>query len=211
MPSAKELSKLINQGRLVEVRELVEKGAPLEQFFKDIHGNFLPLARAARLGHRDIVQALLDLGADVNGPPAEPWLKNALLASFWNKTAQYTRIAELLIENGADVNHLSFSQDGEPVGTVLMEACRSSHVKVVNQLIDHGAEINAQVIFGTPLTMAIESNRIDAVEALLTAGANLDLRYPENGGTVEFRGLTPKEIAIKLRRQKIISRLNEED
>lgn len=207
MPSAKDLAKAINSQHIDDVQKLVKLGAPLEKNFNDIHGNYKPLARASCGGNLAMVEALLDLGADINGAPAEPWLKNALTASFWDKTKRYTSIAEFLIEKGADVNHLSYSQDGKAVSSTLMHACDSAHIHVVKKLIDHGAEIDARVVFGTALTTAIESNRVDVVEALLDFGAQIDLPYPPDGGNKDLRNLMPVEIAKKLRKKKIIALL----
>ncbi|KAL7286755.1 hypothetical protein TKK_0018900 [Trichogramma kaykai] len=65
----------------------------------------------------------------------------------------------------------------------LMEAAIAGHVDIVNLLINHGAEINAQSTSGnTPLMYGCAGGHVKVVEALLNAGANVE-DHNENGHT----------------------------
>ncbi len=200
---AKGFANCINRGQTKKVEEMIDQGAPLEDYFEDIYGNLTPLARAARLGNADLVKLLLAAGADVNAPPSDPWEDNALRSTFQLGSAAHVEAARLLIEAGADVNHQSFSEDSVPVTTAIMDACTDADDAAIAALIDAGADVNACLRFGTALTNAIKANRPTVVKLLLDAGADPTVRYPADGGTPELRGKTPLGVAKKLKRKKI--------
>ena len=86
---------------------------------------------AAAHGHREIVQALIDAGADVNHQNNDG--HTALIrASYWG----YLEIVQTLIDAGADVNHQN--QFGD---TALMQAAERGHLEIVQTLIDAGADV----------------------------------------------------------------------
>ena len=57
------------------------------------------LMKASQNGHKEIVEILLENGADVNVKNRDNW--TALMWASWNG---YKEIVEILLENGADVN-----------------------------------------------------------------------------------------------------------
>lgn len=63
------------------------------------------------------------------------------------------KIAEMLIQRGADINYVS--NDGE---TPLMLATRMGDEKTVPILIEHGANINATNFWGDPALILAASN-----------------------------------------------------
>ncbi len=89
-----------------------------------------PLITAASLGHRDIVTALLDNGAD---PDFVDWTaRTALVAAAANGE---TDVAEVLLESGADVNAQPWMGQ-----TALMVAAMNGHTEVARLLLDRGAD-----------------------------------------------------------------------
>lgn len=78
-------------------------------------------------------------------------------------------MVELLIEKGADPEHLS-----EGGRTPLMKACRGGHGDVIKFLLSKGADVNRQTASNdhTSLSLACAGGHIAAVEILLAAGAN---------------------------------------
>ena len=88
-------------------------------------------------------------------------LSRAILNDFSAKTL------ELIIQSGADVNALHFSE------TPLMKAVQRP--KVVALLLKHGAKVNARNPFGkTALFYAIQCGSDQTIRMLLQAGANVN-------------------------------------
>lgn len=134
-----------------------------------------PLQIAARSGNREIVEYLIELGADVNA---------AAGASFDGRTAlqmaaEYgnMELVKLLIKKGADVN-----AEGSPHGngiTALQGAAGAGYLAIVVFLLENGADANAVTIrdghvIGTKpsaLDFAANYGRLDVVHALIKAGA----------------------------------------
>jgi uncharacterized protein len=107
-----------------------------EQFPASIHkyspDGFFPLALAAYFGHRNIVNFLLDRGADAN-QVAENTIRIAPIhAAVSSKDLEMVR---LLIEHGADVN--ARQQNGF---TPLQGAAGSGSLDIMELLLQHGAD-----------------------------------------------------------------------
>ena len=120
---------------------------------------FTPLGFAVFFGQREIVEALLSLGAEVNAPSRES-MKVTPLASA--AAASQTDIARLLIAHGADVNARAAS------GHIpLHEASANGNVELVKLLIEKGAKIDARTDDGkTPLDFAVEYKRPEVIALL---------------------------------------------
>lgn len=87
-------------------------------------------------------------------------------------------IVELLISQGANVNHIG------PGGTsILHDAVMLKTTNMVDLLIKHGADVNAGDDFGTPLHGAARSRSEPIVRMLIANGAIVNRRC-EKGGTV---------------------------
>jgi ankyrin repeat protein len=85
-------------------------------------------------GHKKVVRILLDTGAEVNAQGGK--YGNALQAA---SLYGYKKLVRILLEARVDVN----AQGGE-YGNALQAASWHSH-KVVQMLLDAGAEVNTQV------------------------------------------------------------------
>lgn len=96
-----------------------------------IHGNALQMASFQ--GHKEVVEVLLEKGADVI---AQSSAANALQAA---SNRGHKEIVQLLLEKGADVNN----QDGH-YSTVLQAASFRGHKEIVRLLIEKGADVNAR-------------------------------------------------------------------
>ena len=132
-------------GRIERVRELLKKDPTLVKAFSPegftaLHGN---------LNHTDVVELLIDKGADINAVS-----KNAFLATPLQSAVAmgWTDAAKLLIARNANVNCR-----GEEGGTPLHEVAGNGQIELAQLLLDHGANINAKNNTGkTPLTIAVE-------------------------------------------------------
>jgi hypothetical protein len=124
---------------------------------------------ASASGDDQIVQWLLDAGADANVPDQ------------WNGTAPelassggHSQVVQRLIDAGADVNHI-----GITFGTALTAATSAGHDTVVRQLLEAGADVNARSLSGrTALYWAVEKSHHQVTRRLLDAGADLNVEAP---------------------------------
>ncbi|KAJ5539898.1 hypothetical protein N7513_008230 [Penicillium frequentans] len=179
--------------------------------------NFLPVGKtalyiASSQGHEEIVQLLLDNGADVTmgrGKNEYPihaasqgrhigvvklLLKNGADASpegdftvngtplFIASEAGFKDLAEMLIEGGANVNKLS-GAFGRRM-TALMVACTRNHFDMVELLLEKGANVNIQ---GTHFALhsACETSNLDIVQLLVRQGADVNFRR-EYGNSLAY-------------------------
>jgi hypothetical protein len=104
------------------------------------------LRSATSAGDTKSVLAILSRGADVNGKSPDNGGTALMLAAMGGKR----EMAELLLDNGADVN--AMSRDGN---TALMFAVLFAHRDVVQLLMEHGADTKIKnKLGGTALTVS---------------------------------------------------------
>ena len=160
------------------------------------------LIAESAVGHLEIVQLLLDNGADVN-------VDDDGVTALWNASAAgHFEIVQLLLDNGADVNangdrydcitaliaaskegHLEIVQllldNGADVNfgrndvTALITASEEGHLEIVQLLLDKGADVNADHNDVTALIAASENGYLEIVQLLLDKGANVNLANPD--------------------------------
>ncbi|KAH6662577.1 ankyrin repeat-containing domain protein [Halenospora varia] len=92
----------------------------------------LLLARYAELGDVEIVQQLLDAGADIYGGDRHNRNPLVIAARFCHEN-----VVDLLLERGADPNNLDRQQRGSPLGA----AVAGGSMAIVKKLFDHGANV----------------------------------------------------------------------
>lgn len=141
---------------------LVNKGAKF-----DIPGKkrkFCPLHHAVRYCDLEVVQLLLDKGADINIRSRDLWtpLQRAVETERLD-----IDMLNLLIANGADIH--TRSKDGfQPIHT----AAKFGSLATLDRLVTHGSPINAQAYNGhTALSSAVASGKSDRVKFLVERGA----------------------------------------
>ena len=136
------------------------------------HDNRTPLLRAAYGGHAEMMEWLLDQGADPEAHDVYRW--HALyIASHQGHTA----LVSILLDRGFDINRRANH------GMVpLMTAAVHGHVGVVELLLSRKEiEIDRQDNIGwTALYLASFNNHSEVIELLLRAGA--DPRISDNDG-----------------------------
>jgi hypothetical protein len=99
-PKSDALIKAVSDGKLAEVRRLLDGGISPNAVTdpKDQEGKSA-LQIAAETGNVHLVQLLLDKGADINAP--DPWGATAVVDAAFVGSPE---IVKLLISRGADVN-----------------------------------------------------------------------------------------------------------
>ncbi|MGV0023656.1 ankyrin repeat domain-containing protein [Phormidesmis priestleyi] len=124
---------IIGETRIEVVRALIESGADPKARDPSNGTNVLMIASAQ--GHTDLVQLLIQKGANVNSPNA--YGETSLM--FASRRGSIA-VAKVLLENKAKVN----VPDPNPYHrhTALMYAVKSRSIEVVKLLLEKGADVN---------------------------------------------------------------------
>ncbi|HJO09593.1 MAG TPA: ankyrin repeat domain-containing protein [Verrucomicrobiota bacterium] len=127
----------------------------------------LTLHEAISKGHDEMVELLIEQGADVNGKDVGGGTPLGWAAKFGHK-----EIARLLIAQGADVNAKNYFG-----WTPLHEAAGVGHNKICELLIEKGADVNARANGGwTPLQDSAMKGHTEVVKILIANGAIVNAR-----------------------------------
>ncbi|NQT02419.1 MAG: ankyrin repeat domain-containing protein [Planctomycetes bacterium] len=153
-------------GDLEKVKKIIDKD-PSQINVQDAM-DFTPLHLASGKGHTEIVEFLLNHGADTELETCTGHTP-MMLAAWYAGDGKYETIKTLL-EHGAKVNH---KEDGDG-STALHYAAMYSGKEVMNLLISYGADVNARDEHqSTPLHQAAMLNNIEATKALVEHGADI--------------------------------------
>ncbi|KAH6664265.1 ankyrin repeat-containing domain protein, partial [Halenospora varia] len=147
------------------------------------------LQAAAELQDTNLIQMLIENGANVNAPAGGYGGRTALQA-ICSLRSPNADLVKLLLENGANVNAPAACKQGL---TALQGAAIQGNLKIALMLVDAGADVNAEAAVEegrTALDGAAEHGRLDMVQMLLNLGAK-----SENPGE------TGVENAVKLARR----------
>ena len=163
--TAVHLAVYNNESEVVKLILERRPDEPLDSLAGDTGSSTLHLA--TREGNLEIVQLLLDGGADIHAQEKGGF--TALqLAATWN----FLSIAQLLLERGATCKK------------ALHYAAQYGHLEMADLLFSRGAELDAmavmgtrgaklEAVMGTPLMYAAENGQLEMVMSLLNRGANI--------------------------------------
>jgi ankyrin repeat protein len=134
------------------------------------------LRKAAERGKIELVQLLLEAGADVNAREPET------SATALEKAIRQCNIemVQFLIEKGADVNVTESYFDYKRVIELAVE---KNNTRLVQVLINAGAVVNTlttEPYAHLPLSVAVKNGNIDLVQLLIGAGAAVNTWAPGN-------------------------------
>jgi ankyrin repeat protein len=164
-------------GDATKVRDILSRGAKPDEFVEDREGKHLALVSAAREGHLEVVQVLIQGGANVNAVAQEGFTGKITPLMAAARAGRVEAIKALLAAK-ADVGSKDVEFGGGGGETALHYAARGGHAEAIKTLVAGGAVVNAKASGGrSPLSIAAEEKKYDAVKALLDAGAD------PNGGS----------------------------
>ena len=162
------LIEAVREGDCEEVKKLIGQGADVDVVFGD--NDYRLLHIAAMAGYKEVVEFLIEKGADVNQQDNE-------LATPLHMAAMegHKRVVEFLIEKEANVD-----QQDDLQATPLHWAASSGYKGVVEFLIEKGANVDQQDKERvTPLHMAAMGGHKGVVEFLIEKEANVDQQDKE--------------------------------
>lgn len=146
-------------GRLVVVELLLKHGAKID--LKNTK-NHTPLYEATMSGRTQVVQRLIKMGAKIN--------PNQLLEAVVTNQVADRDVIELLVQQGANINHTAENGD-----SLLHMAVKQGYRVVTKLLIANGADVNSKNETNhTPLWYATEHQYKAITTALKRNGAVLE-------------------------------------
>ena len=175
----KALLKAVEDNRLDAVTDALRKGANVNAAPENAR---TPLMIASENGNIQLVQALLDSGADPN-IESRKWGRTALKLAA---RKGHIDIVDLLLDKGVPIDYRGNNNEKIYLNgaSALSYAAAEGQGGMITHLIARGANPNLESFKGiTPLFYAASEGKIDAVNALLNAGVLLD--------QVSSSGLTP--------------------
>ncbi|PKY07206.1 ankyrin [Aspergillus campestris IBT 28561] len=128
------------------------------------------LQHAVSTGDKEIVEILLQAGADVNAPASRHLGKSALQCAAHGGNME---LVDTLLMAGATINQEPAEAGG---ATALQFASILGYINIARKLLSEGAEVDAPraLYWGrTALEGAAEFGRIDMLQLLLTEGASV--------------------------------------
>lgn len=214
-----ELLKSCGEGNLQRVKELLDQGADInfKEFTPKLY-KIAPIARASCAGHNDVVELLLERGANIDETDnagdtplmiAAKYgrLSTALLlmnrgANIHHKNHKgwtpivtasywgYKELVEALIARGANMN----ARDNEGK-TPLMVVCARIYnysQDVGSYLLENGADFHVKDNKGdTAIILASKNEKQQLIKALTEKGANLQERNLAGESAMSFFGCNP--------------------
>ena len=153
------------EGRTDQVASLLARGAVADD--PDSHG-WTPLMWAARAGRIEVMKALIDAGADLNGRDR---CINGWTALMHAVHEEQTRSVRILLDLGANPN--AASANGT---TPLMIAAGQGEIEIVGLLLERGADPRARNIDRiNALTNAVAGGHTEIVRLLLDRAHDLEV------------------------------------
>lgn len=158
------------------VKFLLYRGADVNLFDRSKGNTFNgpPLQRAAVRGRLEIMQILLDHGADIDLGAGQSGG-----ALYQAASCGHLEVCQLLLNLGADIHAEGM------VGTVLHVAAYRGDVHIVRLLLEYGARVDQECGVGTSLQTAAANGHLDVFNLLLSHGANMHFKGGHHHNTLQ--------------------------
>jgi ankyrin repeat protein len=187
------LHHAVLESNLEMIRFLINQGA--DPNVNIVGGARSILQLATDLGDMEVIQVLIEAGADCNKAssfkhPLNPLQTAVDMGNF--------ELAKYFMSVGADINWPPYKIKG---ATALQMAVQKQNVDMVDFLLDRGAHVNAPAAESrgvTALQAAVSQGRLDLIELLLRNGVNANDRPSRR------RGLSALQCAAKIGRNDIV-------
>ena len=137
------------------------------------YGGTTALIQAARSGQYKCVEFLIEAGANVNitDPRATPALVSGARAG---NVTHRRKTVEILIKAGADVNATYSDRNGAT--TPLAEVAKRGTPRILNMLIEAGADVNFGREYNFTLFAAVCHDKVESIKLLIQKGADVNKR-----------------------------------
>ncbi|TFK11459.1 NEDD4 family-interacting protein 1 [Platysternon megacephalum] len=180
--------------RLDLVKFYISKGAVVDQLGGDL--NSTPLHWAIRQGHLSMVILLLKCGGDPTLIDGEGYSSIHLAVVF-----QHMPIIAYLISKGQSIDTTDFSGQTP----LMLSAQKVIGPEPTGFLLKFNPSLSAvdKIQKNTALHWAVTAGNVNAVELLLDAGSNLDIK--------NVKGDTPLDLAHQIQNRLIIHMLTQEE
>ena len=166
------------EGNTELTKELIENGAEIDA--ADGTWGSSPLLFAAQAGWKEVIQILLNAGANINFKS-----ESGYDAIYFATEGEHTNIVKLLIECGIDIDP-----------TNIHYASATEQIDIIKLLLDHGVDINSKTQSGhNCLHYAVYNNRYASAKVLISRGADINakgkskqtpLHYAASRGQIEI-------------------------
>jgi len=164
----------------------MEANAISERKRKGLSKNLVKMAQKGKLKN---VKKLIGQGADLSylGQCAQPHVKYSCSALYSAILAGHMEVAKELLKKGKSLNLLN-AKNKE---TALMAAVKKNNEKLVDLLVDAGADVNIENKKGvTPLILASWEGNLNILKKLVSGGA--DVNHADNKGQTSLMDAAEK-------------------
>jgi len=157
------------------VEKLLANGAKPKEISKDTLDRLLLDAQLLNQNQDEKIKFLKEIGASINKKDV-----NEAIRLNMNNLEKIKKLVNL----GADIN-ITFYYYGANEKP-LMHAIKHKYNDIAKYLLDFGAEIDSEGIYGTPLILSIQQRNYALAEKIIQKGANCDLKDKSGKSAIEY-------------------------
>ena len=177
----------VKNGNIDEVQWQLDAGVDVNE---ENSNGLTPLHYAASAGHNDIVELLIERGANVNATDSGKG-GTPLDYAHWGDQEE---VIETLNAHNAQREH---EKGGKGIGqsSLIHDAALDGDIDEVQRQLDAGVDPNLKSSKGaTPLFYAVYGGHLEIVELLITRGADVNAVYLNNSVLDQAHSYDDKEI-----------------